>query len=160
MRTDGPLKVLVVEDESIVALVIETMLEELGCVVVASVPRPRKALDLASFLDFDLAVLDINLAGEVVYPLAFRLNERGTPFMFTTGYRTEKGLPLPTGDGVREPQNRRVENRHPLESRFDWQQPLSVLPLWRGASDACFTKLIDLASALFHTNDRQYSFQA
>src|SRR5215475_3248375 len=47
MRTDGPLKVLLIEHESIVALDIETMLEELGCVVVASVPRPRKALDLA-----------------------------------------------------------------------------------------------------------------
>ena len=88
MRTDGPLKVLVVEDESIVALDIETMLEELGCVVVASVPRLWKALDVASALDFDLAVLDINLAGEVVYPLAFRLAERGTPFLFTTGYST------------------------------------------------------------------------
>jgi CheY-like chemotaxis protein len=88
MRTDGPLKVLVVEDESIVALDIETMLEEMGCVVVASVPRLRKALDLAGALDFDLAVLDINLAGEVVYPLAFRLADRGTPFLFTTGYST------------------------------------------------------------------------
>ena len=88
MRTDGPLKVPVIEDESIVALDIETMLEELGCVVVASAPRPGKALDLASSLDFDLAVLDINLAGEVVYPLAFRLTEHGTPFIFTTGYST------------------------------------------------------------------------
>ena len=93
MRTDGPLKVLVVEDESIVALDIETMLEELGCVVVASVPRLWKALDVASALDFDLAVLDINLAGEVVYPLAFRLAERNTPFLFTTGYSTAS---LPT----------------------------------------------------------------
>jgi two-component SAPR family response regulator len=83
-----PLKVLVVEDESLVALDIETMLEEMGCKVVASVPRLLKALDLASRLDFDLAVLDINLAGEVVYPLAFRLAERGIPFLFSTGYST------------------------------------------------------------------------
>ena len=58
-----PLKVLVVEDESLVALDIETMLEEMGCKVVASVPRLVRALDLASRLDFDLAVLDSNLAG-------------------------------------------------------------------------------------------------
>ena len=83
-----PLKVLVVEDESLVALDIETMLEEMGCKVVASVPRLVRALDLASRLDFDLAVLDINLAGEVVYPLAFRLAERGIPFLFSTGYST------------------------------------------------------------------------
>jgi len=88
MRSGGPLKVLVVEDESLVALDIESMLEELGCVVVASVPRLLKALDLAASLDIDLAVLDINLAGEVVYPLAFRLAQRGIPFLFTTGYST------------------------------------------------------------------------
>jgi two-component SAPR family response regulator len=83
-----PLKVLVVEDESLVALDIENMLEEMGCKVVASVPRLLGALDLASRLDFDLAVLDINLAGEVVYPLAFRLAARGIPFVFSTGYST------------------------------------------------------------------------
>ncbi len=83
-----PLKVLVVEDESLVALDIETMLEEMGCTVVASVPRLVRALDLASRLDLDLAVLDINLAGEVVYPLAFRLAARGIPFLFSTGYST------------------------------------------------------------------------
>ena len=83
-----PLKVLVVEDESLVALDIENMLEEMGCKVVASVPRLVRALDLASRLDFDVAVLDINLAGEVVYPLAFRLAARGIPFVFSTGYST------------------------------------------------------------------------
>jgi two-component SAPR family response regulator len=83
-----PLKVLVVEDESLVALDIENMLEEMGCKVVASVPRLVRALDLAARLDFDLAVLDINLAGEVVYPLAFRLAARGIPFVFSTGYST------------------------------------------------------------------------
>lgn len=88
MPNGGALRVLVVEDEFLVAMDIESMLEQLGCVVVASVPRLLKALDVASSLDFDLAVLDINLAGEVVYPLAFRLAQRGTPFLFTTGYST------------------------------------------------------------------------
>ena len=82
------IRVLVVEDESMVALHIENMLEEIGCKVVASVPRLVKALDVAGSLDFDLAVLDINLAGEVVYPLAFRLARRGIPFVFSTGYST------------------------------------------------------------------------
>jgi CheY-like chemotaxis protein len=88
MPDASPLKVLVVEDESLVALDIENMLEEMGCKVVASVPRLLRALDLAARLDFDLAVLDINLAGEVVYPLAFRLAERRIPFLFSTGYST------------------------------------------------------------------------
>src|SRR6267378_1582640 len=77
----GPLKVLVVEDESLVALHIENMLEEIGCKVVASVPRLVKALYLASSLDIDLA-------GELVYPLALRLADRGIPFVFSTGYST------------------------------------------------------------------------
>ena len=86
MPDAGPLKVLIVEDESLVALHIESMLEEIGCQVVASVPRLVKALSLAGSLDIDLAVLDINLAGEVVYPLALRLADRGIPFVFSTGY--------------------------------------------------------------------------
>jgi two-component SAPR family response regulator len=88
MPDAGPLKVLVVEDESLVAMHIENMLEEIGCQVVASVPRLVKALSLAGSLDIDLAVLDINLAGEVVYPLALRLADRGIPFVFSTGYST------------------------------------------------------------------------
>jgi two-component SAPR family response regulator len=83
-----PLRVLVVEDESMVALHLENMLEEMGCRVVASVPRLVKALRVAGSMDFDLAVLDINLAGEVVYPLAMRLAHRGVPFVFSTGYST------------------------------------------------------------------------
>ena len=73
---------------------------------------------------------------------------------------SEKGPLVPTANGVRERQNGRVENRHPVETPFDWQQPLSVRPQWRGALDRCFTKLIDFASALFHSIDWQYSFQA
>ena len=104
MQNDGALRVLVVEDEFLVAMDIENMLEQLGCQVVASVPRLLKALDVASSLDFDLAVLDINLAGEVVYPLAFRLANRGTPFLFTTGYSTSS-LPSELSDRplVRKP---------------------------------------------------------
>jgi two-component SAPR family response regulator len=104
MQPGDALKVLVVEDEFLVAMDIENMLEQLGCQVVASVPRLRKALDVALSLDFDLAVLDINLAGEVVYPLAFRLANRGTPFVFTTGYSTSS-LPSELSDRplVRKP---------------------------------------------------------
>ena len=104
MRNGGAVRVLVVEDEFLVAMDIESMLEQLGCVVGASVPRLLKALEVASTLDFDLAVLDINLAGEVVYPLAFRLAQRGTPFLFTTGYSTSS-LPSELSDRplVRKP---------------------------------------------------------
>lgn len=84
--------VLVVEDDSAVAMLIEDMLEELGCRVVASVPRLAKAFDLVETLDFDVAILDVNVAGEPVFPLASRLQALGKPIVFSTGYG-RAGLP-------------------------------------------------------------------
>jgi CheY-like chemotaxis protein len=80
------LKVLVVEDESSVALLIEDMLAELGCEIAASVARLAQACEWAASGAFDLAVLDINLAGEYVFPAARILSSRGIPFLFSTGY--------------------------------------------------------------------------
>jgi CheY-like chemotaxis protein len=86
------LHVMVVEDESAVALVVESMLEELGCVVEASAWRVPQALELAASRPLDLAVLDINVAGEKVFPVASLLKARGVPFVFATGYGAA-GLP-------------------------------------------------------------------
>lgn len=86
------LRVLVVEDEGSVALLIESMLEELGCEVVASVATLAKALIVARTGAFDFAVLDVNLAGERVFPAAEILKTRGLPFVFSTGYG-RPGLP-------------------------------------------------------------------
>ena len=80
------LRVLVVEDEGSVALLIENMLEELGCHVTASVATLAKALSAARADSFDFAVLDINLDGELVFPVAEALKERQLPFVFSTGY--------------------------------------------------------------------------
>ena len=79
-------KVLLVEDEGLVALMIEDMLVELGCVVVASAARVPKACELARTGAFDFAVLDVNLAGQLVFPVARILRDRRIPFMFSTGY--------------------------------------------------------------------------
>jgi two-component SAPR family response regulator len=81
-----PMKVLVVEDEAGVALLLESMLDEIGCEVVACVARLAVGLEIAGSVAVDLAVLDVNLAGEAVFPLAVRLVERGIPFIFCTGY--------------------------------------------------------------------------
>jgi CheY-like chemotaxis protein len=78
--------VLVVEDEGAVAMLIEEMLEELGCVVVASVARLGKASDIARSVEVDLAMLDINLSGQLVFPVAEILRDRNIPFVFSTGY--------------------------------------------------------------------------
>ncbi|HYC97459.1 response regulator [Brevundimonas sp.] len=85
-------RVLLVEDEGGIALLLEDMLEELGCEIVASVARISGALDVAASQAFDLAVLDVNVAGETSFDLARLLLERGTPFVFSTGYGAT-GLP-------------------------------------------------------------------
>jgi CheY-like chemotaxis protein len=80
------LKVLVVEDEFLVALLIEEMLESAGCVVIGPIARVPEALDAVDHDACDAAVLDINLAGERVDPVADALSNRNVPFMFVTGY--------------------------------------------------------------------------
>ena len=80
------LRVLVVEDEGSVALLIEDMLEELGCQVTASVATLAKALNAARADSFDFALLDVNLDGELVFPVAEILKRRQLPFVFSTGY--------------------------------------------------------------------------
>lgn len=91
IQFDG-LRILIVEDEATVAMLIEDMLEELGCNVVASVPSLALARELSVRSDFDLAMLDVNVAGELVFPVAHLLRERRIPFIFSTGYGS-MGLP-------------------------------------------------------------------
>lgn len=80
------LKVLVVEDEGSVAFLIEDMLLELGCTIGASVARLEDACRIADAEAFDLAVLDVNLGGRPVFPVAQILRKRQIPFIFSTGY--------------------------------------------------------------------------
>jgi CheY-like chemotaxis protein len=80
------LRVLVVEDEGSVALLIEGMLEDLGCEIAASVATLGKALTAARTEALDFAVLDVNLDGELVFPVAEILKARQLPFIFSTGY--------------------------------------------------------------------------
>lgn len=86
------LRVLVVEDEVAVALMIEGMLQDLGCEIVASVARLPAAEEAAAAAQIDLAVLDVNLHGQLVFPVAEKLSDRGIPFVFSTGYGAS-GLP-------------------------------------------------------------------
>jgi CheY-like chemotaxis protein len=82
-------RVLVIEDEVIVGMLLEDMLGELGCEVVAVATHLEEALRLAGTLDVDLAILDINLGGKQSFPVADVLKTRGVPFMFATGYGTQ-----------------------------------------------------------------------
>ncbi|WP_411380295.1 response regulator [Pseudomonas sp. MPB26] len=86
------IRVLLVEDEGAIAMLIEEMLEDMGCTVVASVAQLAKALQVADAVDVDVAILDVNLAGERVFPAARVLRARNIPFLFSTGYGAS-GLP-------------------------------------------------------------------
>jgi len=79
-------RILVVEDESMVAMMLEDYLDELGCIVAGSAARLGEALEMARSLELDMAVLDLNLAGEMSYPVAEVLQTRGVPVVFATGY--------------------------------------------------------------------------
>jgi len=80
------LRVLVVEDEMMVSMLIEDMLADLGCAVVGPASRLDEAIELMNTSELDCAVLDVNLGGQPIFPLADLLRERGTPFAFATGY--------------------------------------------------------------------------
>ena len=79
-------RVLVVEDEMLVSLLVEDMLADAGCVVVGPFARLPAALAAARVEAVDVALLDVNVAGEMVFPVAYALEERGIPFLFVTGY--------------------------------------------------------------------------
>jgi CheY-like chemotaxis protein len=79
-------RVLVVEDEYLVAMLIEDVLEECGCSIVGPCGTVAAALEAAQTDTFDLAVLDVNLRGLKVYPVAELLAERHVPFLFLSGY--------------------------------------------------------------------------
>jgi CheY-like chemotaxis protein len=110
------LRVLVIEDETLVAMLLEDMLGDIGCQVVGPVPRISKALEIATdpTVALDVAILDVNVAGEEVFPVAEALAGRGVPFAFATGY----------GDsGVRDP----WRNRPVLQKPFRQEQITEVL---------------------------------
>jgi CheY-like chemotaxis protein len=80
------LRVLIVEDESLVAILIEDMLIELGYEIAAVAARVEQAMRYARDLQLDLALLDLNLSGQRTDEVAGVLSERGVPFVFATGY--------------------------------------------------------------------------
>ena len=79
-------RILLVEDEAVVSMMLEDLLIGFGCEVVGPAARLQKAVDLATHATVDGALLDINIGGETAYPIAKILSERGIPFAFSTGY--------------------------------------------------------------------------
>jgi CheY-like chemotaxis protein len=94
------LRVLVVEDESLIMMLFEDTLADIGCVIAAKASRLPEAIEKASTLLFDLAVLDLNLDGLDTAVVAEALTKRKIPFLFATGYgrgvipERFKGIPV------------------------------------------------------------------
>src|SRR3954464_1736430 len=91
LRLGAP-RVLVVEDEMTVAMLIEDMVAELAYDVAAVVPRLDDAMRLLDSDSFDLAMLDVHLNGKTVFPFAAELEARDIPFLFATAYGA-RGIP-------------------------------------------------------------------
>jgi CheY-like chemotaxis protein len=112
------LRILVVEDEAAISLLLEDMLLDFGCEVVGPAGRLAAALDLAASEAFDLAILDVNVAGEPIYPVAEALEERKVPFVFSTGYGSA---------GIKEPYRDRPVVQKPFAQNDLRQRLLSAL---------------------------------
>jgi len=92
-------RVMLVEDESLIAMMMEQTLSDLGYDVVGPFGTVREAIEAIECEPVDAAILDINLGGEMAYPIARILQGRKVPFVFMTGYGAETiGAPFP---GVR-----------------------------------------------------------
>jgi DNA-binding response OmpR family regulator len=80
-------RILIVEDEMMIAMLLEDMLLDLGCTVVGPGSALEPALELATADDaLDAAILDVNLAGKPVFPVADVLRAKGVPIIFSSGY--------------------------------------------------------------------------
>lgn len=96
----GPPRILVVEDETMIAFMIEKIVVEAGYEVVGPVSRLAKALEIAASQPLSGALLDVNLAGDLTWPLARALQNRGIPFVFMTGYAKRGFVPDEFSDAL------------------------------------------------------------
>jgi CheY-like chemotaxis protein len=93
-KTTAGKRVLVVEDELMIRMLLEGMLTDLGHSVAAEAGGIEEALTLAKEAEFDVAVLDVNLNGKPITPVVEILVARGLPFVFASGYG-QSGVPEP-----------------------------------------------------------------
>ncbi len=93
-NSGGGKRVLVVEDEIMIRMLLQDMLDDLGHTLTGEAGDIDEALALARQADFDIAILDVNLNGQPILPVVEVLVERGLPFVFATGYG-QHGVPQP-----------------------------------------------------------------
>ena len=107
-------RVLVVEDEAMIAMLVEDMVLDFGSEVVGPVANMKDAVNHARSAELDAAILDINVGGSVIFPVADILTERGIPLIFATGYGSQ-GVPA------------RFHNRPTLPKPFSYQSLAEAL---------------------------------
>ena len=112
------LRILIVEDEAAISLLLEDMLLDFGCEVIGPAARLSAALDAVAREQVDLAILDVNVAGEPIYPVAETLEKRKVPFVFSTGYGSA---------GIKEPYRDRPVVQKPFAQHELRQRLLSAL---------------------------------
>ncbi|CAN7405937.1 response regulator [Phenylobacterium sp. LjRoot225] len=83
-------RILVVEDEMMVAMMLQDMLDDLGCLVVGPAASVDEALSMIKMQPLEAAVLDVNLSGQMSYPVADALIAHDVPFVFSTGYASNR----------------------------------------------------------------------
>ena len=88
------ISVLVVDDEPMIRMLIQDMLDDLGHTLAGEAARIDEALKLARRAEFDVAILDVDLNGQPIWPVAEVLVARGLPFILATGYG-QRGVPEP-----------------------------------------------------------------
>jgi CheY-like chemotaxis protein len=98
-ETIAGLRILIAEDEALVAMMIEDIVADLGCVVVGPAASVARALELIGGERIDGALVDLNLGGEHARPIVDALQARGMPLVFISGY----GRAMLTGDLARYP---------------------------------------------------------
>jgi PAS domain S-box-containing protein len=136
MRATGGWKVLVVEDEALVAMMIHEFLTECGHSVIGPISRASEALLAAKEGDFDTAILDINLGDGMAYPVAEVLSARGIPFVFVTGYEADT-----------------------VDDRFR-DAPVLQKPIERQMLQRIFLPSVNIAAAVHGTEARAAKVQA
>ena len=94
------MRVLVIEDELMIRMLLQDMLDDLGHTLAGEAGHIDEAMTLARQADFDIAILDVNLNGQPITPVVEALIERGLPFVFATGYGDDKITPEDYGAPV------------------------------------------------------------
>jgi CheY-like chemotaxis protein len=95
----GKASIFLVEDEALIRMMIADMIEDLGHSVVAEAGTIEEAMPLAQATRFELAILDINVDGRSILPIAEIIESRGLPYIFASGYSTT-GLPPPFAERI------------------------------------------------------------